>query len=105
MCVCREALCDRQEDKRDHCKLNYYVVLFFYISHLMSPDVYVGEQYQGAVERQVYGVESNSTLLECTPRSLQARVMWYIQRDPDREEVRHTQTSLSSPIPCFPTSF
>uniref|UniRef100_A0A8C7M7S3 Sema domain, immunoglobulin domain (Ig), short basic domain, secreted, (semaphorin) 3E n=1 Tax=Oncorhynchus kisutch TaxID=8019 RepID=A0A8C7M7S3_ONCKI len=38
-------------------------------------------------ERQVYGVESNSTLLECTPRSLQARVMWYIQRDPDREEV------------------
>uniref|UniRef100_A0A8C7FW83 Sema domain, immunoglobulin domain (Ig), short basic domain, secreted, (semaphorin) 3E n=1 Tax=Oncorhynchus kisutch TaxID=8019 RepID=A0A8C7FW83_ONCKI len=47
----------------------------------------VGEQYQGAAERQVYGVESNSTLLECTPRSLQARVMWYIQRDPDREEV------------------
>uniref|UniRef100_A0A8C7M7H8 Sema domain, immunoglobulin domain (Ig), short basic domain, secreted, (semaphorin) 3E n=1 Tax=Oncorhynchus kisutch TaxID=8019 RepID=A0A8C7M7H8_ONCKI len=46
-----------------------------------------GEQYQGAAERQVYGVESNSTLLECTPRSLQARVMWYIQRDPDREEV------------------
>ncbi|XP_035647061.1 semaphorin-3E-like isoform X2 [Oncorhynchus keta] len=47
----------------------------------------VGEQYQGAAERQVYGVESNSTLLECTPRSLQARVMWYIQRDPEREEV------------------
>uniref|UniRef100_A0A8C7RAB1 Sema domain, immunoglobulin domain (Ig), short basic domain, secreted, (semaphorin) 3E n=1 Tax=Oncorhynchus mykiss TaxID=8022 RepID=A0A8C7RAB1_ONCMY len=46
-----------------------------------------GEQYQGAGEMQVYGVESNSTLLECTPRSLQARVMWYIQRDPDREEV------------------
>ncbi|CAB1323152.1 unnamed protein product [Coregonus sp. 'balchen'] len=47
-----------------------------------------GEQYQGVEQRQVYGVESNSTLLECTPRSLQARVMWYIQRDPDREEVR-----------------
>uniref|UniRef100_A0A4W5QZJ5 Sema domain, immunoglobulin domain (Ig), short basic domain, secreted, (semaphorin) 3E n=1 Tax=Hucho hucho TaxID=62062 RepID=A0A4W5QZJ5_9TELE len=40
----------------------------------------------GAEERQVYGVENNSTLLECTPRSLQARVLWYIQRGPDREE-------------------
>uniref|UniRef100_A0A6Q2XRT1 Sema domain, immunoglobulin domain (Ig), short basic domain, secreted, (semaphorin) 3E n=1 Tax=Esox lucius TaxID=8010 RepID=A0A6Q2XRT1_ESOLU len=39
-------------------------------------------------ERQVYGVEGNSTLLECTPRSLQARVLWYIQRGPDKEEVR-----------------
>uniref|UniRef100_A0A674C7L9 Sema domain, immunoglobulin domain (Ig), short basic domain, secreted, (semaphorin) 3E n=1 Tax=Salmo trutta TaxID=8032 RepID=A0A674C7L9_SALTR len=37
---------------------------------------------------QVYGVENNSTLLECTPRSLQARVLWYIQRGPDREKVR-----------------
>uniref|UniRef100_A0A8C7REK4 Sema domain, immunoglobulin domain (Ig), short basic domain, secreted, (semaphorin) 3E n=1 Tax=Oncorhynchus mykiss TaxID=8022 RepID=A0A8C7REK4_ONCMY len=42
----------------------------------------------GAEERQVYGVENNSTLLECTPRSLQARVLWYIQRGPDREKVR-----------------
>ncbi|CAB1313758.1 unnamed protein product, partial [Coregonus sp. 'balchen'] len=33
-----------------------------------------GEKYQGAEERQVYGVENNSTLLECTPPSLQARV-------------------------------
>ncbi|XP_036831971.1 semaphorin-3E isoform X1 [Oncorhynchus mykiss] len=47
-----------------------------------------GEKYQGAEERQVYGVENNSTLLECTPRSLQARVLWYIQRGPDREKVR-----------------
>uniref|UniRef100_A0A674C6V8 Sema domain, immunoglobulin domain (Ig), short basic domain, secreted, (semaphorin) 3E n=1 Tax=Salmo trutta TaxID=8032 RepID=A0A674C6V8_SALTR len=43
---------------------------------------------EGAEERQVYGVENNSTLLECTPRSLQARVLWYIQRGPDREKVR-----------------
>ncbi|XP_038856318.1 semaphorin-3E [Salvelinus namaycush] len=43
---------------------------------------------QSVCERQVYGVENNSTLLECTPRSLQARVLWYIQRGPDREKVR-----------------
>ncbi|XP_010882133.1 semaphorin-3E isoform X2 [Esox lucius] len=47
-----------------------------------------GVQFQGVEERQVYGVEGNSTLLECTPRSLQARVLWYIQRGPDKEEVR-----------------
>ncbi|XP_067090430.1 semaphorin-3E isoform X1 [Osmerus mordax] len=46
------------------------------------------EQWQKAQERLVFGVESNSTLLECTPRSLQARVLWFIQRGPDREEVR-----------------
>ncbi|KAL0968322.1 hypothetical protein UPYG_G00265340 [Umbra pygmaea] len=47
-----------------------------------------GEQYQGVEERQVYAVEGNSSLLECSPRSLQASVLWYIQRSPDREEVR-----------------
>ena len=72
----------------------------------MSPDVSVGEQYQGAGEMQVYGVESNSTLLECTPRSLQARVMWYIQSDPDREEVRHTHKHHFPPLfPAFPSLF
>uniref|UniRef100_A0A8C6SMK8 Sema domain, immunoglobulin domain (Ig), short basic domain, secreted, (semaphorin) 3E n=1 Tax=Neogobius melanostomus TaxID=47308 RepID=A0A8C6SMK8_9GOBI len=32
-----------------------------------------GEQWQRAEERLVYAVESNSTLLECVPRSLQAQ--------------------------------
>eukprot|EP00063_Salmo_salar_P029150 XP_014003985.1 PREDICTED: semaphorin-3E-like isoform X2 [Salmo salar] len=53
-----------------------------------------GEKYQGAEERQVYGVENNSTLLECTPRSPQARVLWYIQRGPDREKVRGDESVL-----------
>ncbi|KAM6961008.1 semaphorin-3E [Aplochiton taeniatus] len=46
------------------------------------------EQWQRAEEKLVYAVESNSTLLECTPRSLQARVLWFLQRGPDRQEVR-----------------
>uniref|UniRef100_A0A671RXQ0 Sema domain, immunoglobulin domain (Ig), short basic domain, secreted, (semaphorin) 3E n=1 Tax=Sinocyclocheilus anshuiensis TaxID=1608454 RepID=A0A671RXQ0_9TELE len=36
----------------------------------------------------VYGVENNSTLLECRPRSLQASVTWYIQHGVDMEEVQ-----------------
>lgn len=40
-------------------------------------------------EQLVYGVENNSTLLECTPRSLQAKVIWFVQkgRDARKEEV------------------
>uniref|UniRef100_A0A8C9XXY4 Sema domain, immunoglobulin domain (Ig), short basic domain, secreted, (semaphorin) 3E n=1 Tax=Sander lucioperca TaxID=283035 RepID=A0A8C9XXY4_SANLU len=39
-------------------------------------------------ERLVYGVESNSTLLECVPRSLQAKVLWFLQQDGEKHEVR-----------------
>lgn len=40
-------------------------------------------------ERLAYGIESNSTLLECTPRSLQAKVVWFVQkgREARKEEV------------------
>ncbi|XP_071376073.1 semaphorin-3E isoform X1 [Centroberyx affinis] len=46
------------------------------------------EQWHKAEERLVYGVESNSTLLECTPRSLQAKVLWFLQRAGEKQEVR-----------------
>uniref|UniRef100_A0A8C2API9 Sema domain, immunoglobulin domain (Ig), short basic domain, secreted, (semaphorin) 3E n=1 Tax=Cyprinus carpio TaxID=7962 RepID=A0A8C2API9_CYPCA len=35
-------------------------------------------------EKLVYGVENNSTLLECRPRSLQASVTWYIQHGKEK---------------------
>lgn len=41
-------------------------------------------------ERLAYGIESNSTLLECTPRSLQAKVVWFVQKglETRKEEVK-----------------
>lgn len=45
-------------------------------------------QWERAEERLAYGVESNSTLLECVPRSLQARVLWFSQKGEDKQEVR-----------------
>lgn len=43
-------------------------------------------------ERKLYGVEGSSTFLECIPKSLQARVTWTFQKQPQnsREEVRDT---------------
>ncbi|XP_028286652.1 semaphorin-3E isoform X1 [Parambassis ranga] len=46
------------------------------------------EKWQRAEERFVYSVESNSTLLECVPRSLQAKVLWFLQKEEERHEVR-----------------
>uniref|UniRef100_A0A673AXY9 Sema domain, immunoglobulin domain (Ig), short basic domain, secreted, (semaphorin) 3E n=1 Tax=Sphaeramia orbicularis TaxID=375764 RepID=A0A673AXY9_9TELE len=40
-----------------------------------------------AEERLVYGVENNSTLLECVPRSLQAKVLWFLQKEGEKHEV------------------
>uniref|UniRef100_A0A671V6Y5 Sema domain, immunoglobulin domain (Ig), short basic domain, secreted, (semaphorin) 3D n=1 Tax=Sparus aurata TaxID=8175 RepID=A0A671V6Y5_SPAAU len=41
-------------------------------------------------ERVLFGVQSNSTFLECIPKSQQAQIRWYIQRagSERREEVR-----------------
>lgn len=47
----------------------------------------VDEQWQRAEERLVYSVESNSTLLECVPRSLQAKVLWFLQKEGEKHEV------------------
>ncbi|XP_029953193.1 semaphorin-3E isoform X2 [Salarias fasciatus] len=46
------------------------------------------EQWMKAEEKLVYGVENNSTLLQCVPRSLQAKVLWFLQKDGDKHEVR-----------------
>ncbi|XP_035013866.1 semaphorin-3E isoform X1 [Hippoglossus stenolepis] len=43
---------------------------------------------EGSEEKLVYGVQSNSTLLECVPRSLQAKVLWFFQNGEERREVR-----------------
>ncbi|KAF7649606.1 hypothetical protein LDENG_00138870 [Lucifuga dentata] len=39
-------------------------------------------------DRMVYGTENNSTFLECIPRSPQATVTWFVQRDDHKEEVK-----------------
>lgn len=41
-------------------------------------------------ERLLFGVQSNSTFLECIPKSQQAHIQWYIQRPGSerREKVR-----------------
>ncbi|XP_005939343.1 semaphorin-3D [Haplochromis burtoni] len=57
----------------------------------------------GSVEEKIlFGVQSNSTFLECIPKSQQARIRWYMQRleSERREEVRfddrviHTERGL-----------
>lgn len=48
---------------------------------------FVDEKWHRAEERLVYGVESNSTLLECVPRSLQAKVIWFLQKGGEKQEV------------------
>ncbi|XP_045876019.1 semaphorin-3E isoform X2 [Meles meles] len=51
---------------------------------------FVGDALDKTEERLAYGIENNSTLLECTPRSLQAKVIWFVQkgRDGRKEEVK-----------------
>uniref|UniRef100_A0A8B9CAQ1 Semaphorin 3E n=1 Tax=Anser brachyrhynchus TaxID=132585 RepID=A0A8B9CAQ1_9AVES len=51
---------------------------------------FIGEVLEKTEERLVYGIEYNSTLLECTPRTLQAKVIWLVQRahETKKEEVR-----------------
>lgn len=45
---------------------------------------------EGSEERLVYSVESNSTLLECVPRSLQAKVLWFFHKEDEKHEVSLT---------------
>ncbi|KAG7261479.1 hypothetical protein CRUP_032527, partial [Coryphaenoides rupestris] len=49
------------------------------------------QQHGLAEERWVYGVETNSTLLECTPRSLQARVLWFRQQGEEQHELQASE--------------
>ncbi|KAM9754196.1 semaphorin-3E isoform 1-T2 [Menidia menidia] len=55
------------------------------------------EQWQRAEERRVYSVEKNSTLLECVPRSLQARVLWFLQKGEEKHEVRGDDRVIMTP--------
>uniref|UniRef100_A0A8D0L3Y3 Semaphorin 3E n=1 Tax=Sphenodon punctatus TaxID=8508 RepID=A0A8D0L3Y3_SPHPU len=50
----------------------------------------IGEAMEKTEERLAYGIEYNSTLLECTPRTLQAKVIWFVQRahETRKEEVK-----------------
>uniref|UniRef100_A0A3B5MYW1 Sema domain, immunoglobulin domain (Ig), short basic domain, secreted, (semaphorin) 3E n=1 Tax=Xiphophorus couchianus TaxID=32473 RepID=A0A3B5MYW1_9TELE len=47
----------------------------------------VDEQWQRAEERLMYSIESNTTLLECVPRSLQAKVLWFLEKGGEKHEV------------------
>ncbi|XP_074840269.1 semaphorin-3E [Carettochelys insculpta] len=51
---------------------------------------FIGDSLEKTEERLVYGIEYNSTLLECTPRTLQAKVIWFVQRahEARKEEVK-----------------
>ncbi|KAB0345024.1 hypothetical protein FD754_021950 [Muntiacus muntjak] len=46
--------------------------------------------HEAADEKVIFGIEFNSTFLECIPKSQQASIKWYIQRSGDehREEVK-----------------
>ncbi|XP_044132700.1 semaphorin-3E isoform X1 [Bufo gargarizans] len=49
-----------------------------------------GEGVRKTEEYTVYGVEHNSTLLECMPRSLQSKVIWFVQKAQEgkKDEVK-----------------
>ncbi|XP_068611224.1 semaphorin-3C [Brachionichthys hirsutus] len=53
--------------------------------------------YRNAVEMTQYGVQNNTTFLECFPKSPQASIRWLIQRDKDRrKEVRLSDRLIST---------
>ncbi|XP_062860901.1 semaphorin-3E isoform X2 [Trichomycterus rosablanca] len=52
---------------------------------------------QSITEQLVYGVEKNSTLLECRPRSLQALLTWYLLKEADMEEVKGDDHVIHTP--------
>ncbi|XP_073508428.1 semaphorin-3E isoform X1 [Phyllobates terribilis] len=49
-----------------------------------------GESLGKTEEYTAYGVEHNSTLLECMPRSLQSKVIWFVQKahEAKKDEVK-----------------
>ncbi|XP_003921198.1 semaphorin-3E [Saimiri boliviensis] len=51
---------------------------------------FVGDALDKTEEHLAYGIENNSSLLECTPRSLQAKVIWFVQKGHEtrKEEVK-----------------
>lgn len=49
-----------------------------------------GISHETSDEKVIFGIEFNSTFLECVPKSQQASIRWFIQRSGEehREEVR-----------------
>lgn len=47
----------------------------------------------------IFGIEFNSTFLECTPKSQQASIRWYVQRSGEehREEVSYSHQGRFPP--------
>ncbi|NWQ82180.1 SEM3G protein, partial [Columbina picui] len=56
------------------------------------------DDFENVEEKVLYGAEENSTFLECTPRSPQATVQWFVQRPPDeqRDEVKTDERILQT---------
>ncbi|XP_076849510.1 semaphorin-3D isoform X2 [Brachyhypopomus gauderio] len=61
-------------------------------SHCWDTDDVLGNSVEEKVQ---YGMESNSTFLECVPKSQQAQIRWFIQRPGDlRQEIRPDERIL-----------
>ncbi|XP_018611442.2 semaphorin-3E-like [Scleropages formosus] len=56
-----------------------------------------GERPEEGDEKPVFGVEQNNTLLECSPRSPQAKVLWFRQRGEDRDQVETGERVVQTP--------
>ncbi|KAM6344702.1 semaphorin-3G [Alca torda] len=56
------------------------------------------DDFETVEEKVLYGAEDNSTFLECTPRSPQASMQWFVQRPPDeqRDEVKTDERILQT---------
>ncbi|XP_064422494.1 semaphorin-3G-like [Latimeria chalumnae] len=53
------------------------------------------EDFDSAEEKVVFGTENNSTFLECTPKSPQATVQWFLQRvHEERRELMKTDERI-----------
>lgn len=61
----------------------------------LQKHLFSAEDLEGTEDRVVYATESNSTFLECVPRSPQATTTWLVQRDDRKEEVRRSPVCLS----------
>ncbi|XP_077566385.1 semaphorin-3E [Stigmatopora nigra] len=55
------------------------------------------EQWHKSEEKTVYGVEGNSTLLNCVPRSLHAKVLWFLQKGDNKQEVHEDEHVIWTP--------
>uniref|UniRef100_A0A452GWZ4 Sema domain-containing protein n=1 Tax=Gopherus agassizii TaxID=38772 RepID=A0A452GWZ4_9SAUR len=62
-------------------------------------DVEESISHETADEKVIFGIEFNSTFLECIPKSQQASIRWYIQRS--GEEHREEKKTLQMDFLCY----